>query len=156
MTAVAFSGSAELEDFHYLYIAKCAGPHVRRDSNNHFITGAANGVDTLMGYLAYAWRREAYHTVVVPAAAHNADFVSFAVAMDLNVVEMPEGTDYMARNSELIKRADVLVAFPLDEHEVMRGGASAGTWATIRRARKKGIPIHIYPLNKAKPWKENV
>lgn len=50
-------------------------------------------------------------------------------------VESP--TPYMERNDAIIAAADVLVACPAQMQERLR----SGTWATVRRARKKGIPI---------------
>jgi hypothetical protein len=156
VTSVAFSGVSDLEEHQYNYVAKCIKGHIRRRRNNHFITGAAYGVDTLCAYLCYAWRREAHHTLVVPNDSHNEEVVHFAVAMDFEVVIMPEGTDYMSRNSRMVSMADTLIAFPPTSVEVKRGGSGAGTWSTIRRARKKVIPTYIYPLDRTEPWKENI
>lgn len=51
---------------------------------------------------------------------------------------------YMVRNQDIVDASDVLLATPHGP-EVLR----SGTWATIRRARKKGIPIYIvYPNGK--------
>ena len=48
---------------------------------------------------------------------------------------------YMKRNQDIVDASDVLIATPHGPEEVR-----SGTWATIRRARKKGIPIYIvYP-----------
>jgi hypothetical protein len=48
--------------------------------------------------------------------------------------------DYMQRNEAIVAAASVLVAAPqLPEAKAFR----SGTWATIRRARRKIIPIHI-------------
>jgi hypothetical protein len=154
MTSLAVSGVSEIEESEYKYIAKCLRPHIINSRNKHFITGAATGVDTLAAYLCYAWRREATHTVVVPNGRHNTEIVQFALAMDLDVLQMPEGTDHLDRNTEMIKLAEILVAFPPTENEQLRG-KGGGTWSTIRRARKKGIPIYIYPVNRDKPWKED-
>ena len=49
---------------------------------------------------------------------------------------------YMERNDDIVLYSHALVATPKGT-EVRIG---SGTWATIRRARKKGIPIYIiYP-----------
>lgn len=154
MTSVAFSGVQKIEDYQYLTIANAVRRYALKSKNDHFITGAATGVDTLCFYLCTAWAEKAQHTVIVPAGNHNTEVVNFALAMDFEVIEMPEGTNYLDRNTEMIKLADLLVAFPGGSAELFRG---SGTWSTIRRARKKGIPIHIFPLDKSqKPWKENV
>lgn len=53
---------------------------------------------------------------------------------------------YLERNQDIVSMSDVLVATPKEFTEKQRG---SGTWATIRYARKKGIPIHIvYPDGK--------
>jgi hypothetical protein len=50
--------------------------------------------------------------------------------------------DYQARNRDIVDAADVLLAAPRGGGETLR----SGTWATIRRARVRGIPILIcYP-----------
>lgn len=51
---------------------------------------------------------------------------------------------YMKRNEAIVAASDVLIATPHGTEELR-----SGTWATIRRARKKGIPIYIvYPNGK--------
>lgn len=47
--------------------------------------------------------------------------------------------EYLDRNQDIVDEVDVLIATPGEYKEQLR----SGTWATIRRARKKGIPIHI-------------
>lgn len=153
MTSVAFSGVQNLHDDQYLFVSTFVRRHVSKRGNNHFITGAATGVDTLCHYLCYAWAREAKHTIVVPNSKYNIEVVQFAIAMDLDVIYMPEGTDPLDRNTKMIEMAHILVAFPGGSKELYRG---SGTWSTIRRARKKGIPIYIYPLDKSDSWRENV
>jgi len=57
---------------------------------------------------------------------------------------MYEEKPYMKRNQDIVNASGVLIATPHGP-EVVR----SGTWATIRRARKKGIPIYIvYPNGK--------
>jgi hypothetical protein len=41
------------------------------------------------------------------------------------------------RNRAIVAAVDVLVAAPLEDREVQR----SGTWATVRSARRKGIPV---------------
>lgn len=46
------------------------------------------------------------------------------------------------RNGHIVDDSDILFACPKDTKEELR----SGTWSTIRRARKKGIPIvYIWP-----------
>lgn len=58
------------------------------------------------------------------------------------VIEVPGG--YMVRNDAIVAHSDVLLAFPQTCTEVLR----SGTWATIRRARKAGVEVHLFPLSK--------
>lgn len=59
-----------------------------------------------------------------------------------HVVAWRPPLDYLDRNQNIVNEADMLVACPYRRDEQLR----SGTWATIRRARKKGIPIMlIYP-----------
>ena len=46
---------------------------------------------------------------------------------------------YLVRNHNIVDEVEGLVACPAQRQEVLR----SGTWATIRYARKKGIPINI-------------
>jgi hypothetical protein len=52
---------------------------------------------------------------------------------------------YMKRNDVLVAHADVLLAFPKTPQEELR----SGTWATIRRARKAGVEVRLFPLSEA-------
>lgn len=45
----------------------------------------------------------------------------------------------LVRNRDIVKESDILIACPPTNEEIVR----SGTWATIRNARKKGIPICI-------------
>lgn len=57
-----------------------------------------------------------------------------------NDVIHPEDS-YMKRNQRIVDFSDALIATPHGPEKVR-----SGTWATVRRARKKGIPIYIvYP-----------
>ena len=53
-----------------------------------------------------------------------------------------EPLPYLKRNQKIVDACDVLIATPNEHKEVLR----SGTWATIRRARKKKKTIFIiYP-----------
>ena len=52
---------------------------------------------------------------------------------------------YLDRNKNIVEEADVLIGTPKNKVEYLR----SGTWATIRHARKTGIPrIIIWPDGK--------
>ena len=56
-------------------------------------------------------------------------------------IELPP-RPYLDRNRHIIAAADELIAVPKEYEEELR----SGTWATVRYARRKGIPITlIYP-----------
>jgi hypothetical protein len=49
--------------------------------------------------------------------------------------------DLLARNRDIVAAVDVLVAVPECDREQQR----SGTWATVRYARAKGIPVVLLP-----------
>jgi hypothetical protein len=55
--------------------------------------------------------------------------------------EVREEKDYLVRDKDIVDESDVLFAAPLSNQEILR----SGTWATIRYAQKKGIPVIIAP-----------
>ena len=56
-----------------------------------------------------------------------------------------EEKDYITRNHDIVNSVDILLACPKETKEIIR----SGTWATIRYARKVGIPVLIiYPDGK--------
>jgi hypothetical protein len=46
---------------------------------------------------------------------------------------------YLVRNHHIVDWSDALIATPYESSEVLR----SGTWATVRYARKKGIPVFV-------------
>ncbi len=63
---------------------------------------------------------------------------------------------YLNRNDLTIARIGVLLAFPPTSVELKGQGPGAGTWATIRRARRAGRVIWFYPLDGSRPWREHL
>ena len=47
---------------------------------------------------------------------------------------------YLKRNRAMVDAADAVVAFPKSDREERRG---SGTWATIRYARKRNVPLTV-------------
>jgi len=47
--------------------------------------------------------------------------------------------EYLVRNQHIVNQADVLIATPGEFKEQRR----SGTWSTVRKARAKGITVHI-------------
>lgn len=48
--------------------------------------------------------------------------------------------EYIRRNHRIVDHADLMIACPSGTKEILRG---SGTWATIRYARKEGVPLVI-------------
>ena len=116
----------------------------RWDCADEFISGAAYGVDTVLAKAAIERYPDKKHRVIIPAAHYNTYWSqSFILDKNIHIDWMPHGTDYMDRNQVMVDLADHLIAFPRTSNEELR----SGTWATIRRARNKGIPIEIIPLD---------
>lgn len=61
------------------------------------------------------------------------------------VEEMPNGTSLLDRDQRVVDEVQGLIAFPMHAEDHVESRRS-GTWATIRMARRKGIPIVVLPL----------
>lgn len=145
MTAVSFTGTTDVtrED---------AAPVIENALRNvaaadHFISGAAMGIDTFAALAALEMFPDARHTLVIPAAPHNwvlaAEWEGRGGTEVFHARSGRNAADsYMRRNDLLVALADIVVAFPKTETEEIR----SGTWATIRRARKAGVTLQLYPL----------
>lgn len=55
--------------------------------------------------------------------------------------ETKEARAYLARNRDIVRDSDVLLAAPQSSEEILR----SGTWATIRFARKRNHPVILVP-----------
>lgn len=53
--------------------------------------------------------------------------------------EILPGKDYLVRNRDIVAGVDCLIACPAEYDEQLR----SGTWATVRYARERGIPIYV-------------
>lgn len=119
---------------------------------SEFTAGAAHGSDTVAQVAAAAAHPEALHRIVIPFGWHNPSIVKMvydelsARGVDplahMEVIRMPVDTDYMERNDVVALHVDVLLAFPADAEEELR----SGTWATVRRVRKRGGEVRVRAL----------
>lgn len=112
-----------------------------------FISGAAPYVDS-MAYRTAAYNfPSAIHTIYVPCDRsgeplwHNEDVVRDARDAGHEVEYIYGG--YLKRDDAMVRAADVLLAFPNSMREELR----SGTWATIRRAWKRDVPVYYFPLD---------
>lgn len=141
MKTMSFSGPTEVDHKQEAYIWEC----VNDLSADLYVSGAAVGVDTVAALAAYAQHPLATVRFCVPKACwYNDRLVSVLRGRpNIEIEEVSGG--YMTRNDRLVELADTLVAFPRTRQEVLR----SGTWATIRRARKAGVPVYLFPLEEA-------
>lgn len=80
------------------------------------VSGGAPGVDTMTA----RWGRGEIHLHVYPSKPERGETFTDAAHR---------------RNQQIVDAADSLIAFPCQ--------CSKGTWDTIRRAKKKGIPVEV-------------
>jgi hypothetical protein len=96
------------------------------------IVGAAKGGDVLIACLAFS-AGLTVHTVVPANRSQVGDWRRWTHTYE----EMPEGTDYRARNQRMVDLADEVWAVPQFKEDSPRSTRS-GTWMTVRLARRAG------------------
>lgn len=121
----------------------------RRATKHTLASGMAFGVDTqallaVWGLLPF----EQIRCIVPGTCIHNRPLVEKAAGLGAEIIIVQNrhtvSETYMARNDRVVAPPTrALLAFPNTPDEEAR----SGTWATIRRARKAGIRIRIYPLS---------
>jgi len=123
------------EDLVYHHLGTLSVP------DHWIIVGCCVGMDTIVGMAAHNLGFRVHG--VLPANRYKVDqrYLQYCDTIEL----MPAGTSFMQRNDRIIELAHVLTAFPKTEREELR----SGTWATIRRGRKKCIPVDIIPVGGA-------
>jgi hypothetical protein len=103
-------------------------------------TGACYGFDAYVGSVMYSWfpPPTIRHRVIVPAFRSQVEM--WWTGLDIEVIEMPDDTDYRARNNRILDFSDKLVAcadYPEEDGHSRR----SGTWMTVRLARGRHITI---------------
>jgi len=112
-----------------------------------FTTGGPYGVDTIAaeyGFQIYRHRCSIFRLCYPRGFAYNERTQDYA-----NLIMAIDG-GYLKRDDALVRYCNVLAAFPRTSNEERR----SGTWATIRRARKAGRFIMVFPLDNSTPWRE--
>lgn len=147
---VSVTGIVEVEPSAKIIVINAIIDILSLGNVTEFTTGGAYGVDSIAAYQAFKYDSEHNNSIFLRVCIpdgkwYNNDTINYA-----DDVEEVDG-GYMIRNDRLVYHADILLAFPATSEEEKR----SGTWATVRRARKKGIPIYFYPLDGSDPWKEN-
>lgn len=117
-----------------------------------FITGAALGADAMIGeWLAEVMPIGYFHRILVPANHDQIDkwwernfrAIELRDLGWLQVVQMPEGTDYKDRNQAIVDQSDWVIGFPPipEDHPNAR---RSGTWQTVRMARRAEKLFGVY------------
>ena len=94
------------------------------------VTGACIGVDAYVHHWYTRHHPVVRRIVVIPSNRTKIDVTVLASADE--VVEMPSGTDYRARNVELVRRSDTIAAFWTGKT------AYSGTFMTMNIAQRMG------------------
>jgi hypothetical protein len=103
--------------------------------------GMSDNQKTQLKWLLHnLWRiKEWHHGDCVGADKESDTIVDRHSAAEIQ--RHPAGAAPLQRNRRLVAAVELLVAAPRTDKEVLR----SGTWATIRYARSKGIPIIMLP-----------
>lgn len=104
--------------------------------------GGALGVDTEAALCVAGWDRRPFMRLVLPANRTQCDARNIEIDWD-EVIEMPDGSSYMDRNEKMLDNGERVIAFPRGGREKLR----SGTWATVRRAEKRGYEVNLHPLD---------
>jgi hypothetical protein len=139
--AVGFTGSRTVPDRVRMSIIQRLLSGLHR--YNTFVTGACTGFDAFAGehcYLTYPGT----HIVLVPADRSRVypwwENVPQLPGRTLQIVDMPEGSDYRARNQEIVDRSNALIALAAAPEDAPASKRS-GTWQTVRLARRAHLPV---------------
>jgi 8-oxo-dGTP diphosphatase len=127
-----------------------------------FTSGGAKNVDTVAAELAKKHHPEAHHRGVFPAAPYDKEAEEHVDEVIHVPPTRPEPEDKSSeayrkwKAEQYMRRNDALVEYAKPDLEVPEGKVIAfprgpetlrsGTWATVRRARKAGVPVEVHQL----------
>lgn len=134
MTRIAISGPTDLVAEQVEAITRDFEKRINAD--DCVVSGAAFGVDTIGAKAAKPCGAKLCLTIP-KGKWHNQSLVPLAD----EIIEVDGG--YMARNDATADEASCLIAYPPTGTEELR----SGTWATIRRFKKRDKPVTIVPLD---------
>lgn len=143
MRVVAFTGTTDVwDEAQFAHIYGVCEQIPDPETIKGFRFGGAWGVDTATLVACATLYPYVEATLVYPEGEVWNDGLRYHPYVD---VVVPVAGGYMARNDVLVAEpATELVAIPKTSREENR----SGTWSTVRRARKRGIPVSIQPLRK--------
>jgi hypothetical protein len=121
--------------------------HIFLSNYDGYVTGGCIGFDALIGRFLATKYPDKEHVVIVPADRSRVDpwWEEFDLGT-ITVIEMPDDTDYRARNEEIVNKSTALFycAEHLEDHNKSR---RSGTWMTVRIAQRAAKPVHGVVLN---------
>lgn len=133
--AVGFTGTRKNRTPRQEESLRLALKFLRDFGYTRFVHGGAFGADLFAHDVA--WSLE-YELMCYPALGRVHDYV-------LNDHILMPTADPLTRNGYIVNASRVLIAMPHEDHEILR----SGTWSTVRRARRAGIPrLILYPTIK--------
>lgn len=122
-----------------VYRAKLAG-------YTRLVQGACKGIDEIA---LMAGRYHRLHTHSILPTMRGSLARTWKVYSD-SYEESPAGSSFLERDQLIVDQSDALLALPLYREDHPKSKRS-GTWATIRMARRKAIPIRILVLTDIDP-----
>jgi hypothetical protein len=140
MVAIGFSGSRKIlyEDAVLQVEMVLNEIYLQYAKEVEIITGGCVGVDEIVARVATGLLLN--HTVILPEKRGLID-KHWSVYCTKYIEH--KGS-YKERDAEIVKRSDILFAFPsCDEKDAEGNYTRSGTWMTVRLARQKGIPTII-------------
>lgn len=133
------TGTTDVEEKYHVNHIKVSDVIRALPDVTEITTGGAFGVDTIAATVSFAIFGSRVHKRL---CAPKGMLYNHRTHVFVDEIIYVEG-GYMKRNDALVEHCDILLAFPETPEEQRR----SGTWATVRRARKAGKEVHIYPLS---------
>lgn len=144
MRVIGFSGSRELLTEEAVEVERILWTL----NGDGVVTGACIGLDEFVAEWFRNHRPKMHQDIIVPADRSRVNMKWIDDIMqepNVDVTFMPKGSSYLDRNLEIVRRSNLLVAFPRERESHFKSQRS-GTWQTIRRARPR-IPVHAHVLS---------
>lgn len=139
MTNRGFTGTRQIPKDRTSVVRLVRGRLLLLDQfNDTLVIGCCHGMDAIIGSTGHEMGFDVYGILPFDRSRVDPEWITYCNSFEA----MPDGSDYMDRNQRIVDISIDLTAFPRTHRE-----ERSGTWSTVWRARKKGIPIIIIPIN---------